>query len=182
MSTTTQTPPRPRPGFSPRFALGMAAAVGIVALAIGPYGREIAAVALAARPHAPDLSVFARLSTVVQIHLVTALAALVLGAVLMWARKGRVFHRIAGWIWVGLVATTAGVTLLITDLNHGTWSWLHIFTGWTLIVLPLAVMAAKRRQIARHRSAMMGLFYGAFAINIVFAAMPGRTLWAMVMG
>ena len=182
MSTTTQTPPRVRPRFGPRFALSMAAAVGIVALAIGPYGRDIAAMAMTARPHAPDLTVFAALSPAVKIHLITALAALVLGAALMWARKGRVFHRIAGWTWVGLVATTAGVTLLITEFNHGAWSWLHLFTGWTLLILPLGVIAARRRQIAQHRKTMMGLFYGAFAINLIFAAMPGRTLWAMVMG
>jgi uncharacterized membrane protein len=29
---------------------------------------------------------------------------------------------------------------------------------------------------------MMGLFYGAFAINLIFAAMPGRTLWTLVLG
>jgi uncharacterized membrane protein len=72
--------------------------------------------------------------------------------------------------------------LLITELNHGAWSWLHLFTGWTLLILPLGVIAARRRQIAQHRKTMMGLFYGAFAINLIFAAMPGRTLWTLVLG
>jgi uncharacterized membrane protein len=29
---------------------------------------------------------------------------------------------------------------------------------------------------------MMGLFYGAFAINLAFAFIPGRTLWMMFFG
>jgi uncharacterized membrane protein len=30
------------------------------------------------------------------------------------------------------------------------WSLLHLFTGWVLLVLPLAVMWAKRHNVARH--------------------------------
>ena len=107
---------------------------------------------------------------------------MILGSVLMTLRKGRRFHLVAGWVWVSLVAVTAGSTLFITQLNHGSWSLLHLFTGWTLITLPLAVWAAKRHVVAQHRRAMMGLFYGGFAINFFIAFIPGRAMWVMFFG
>jgi uncharacterized membrane protein len=89
---------------------------------------------------------------------------------------------VAGWAWVVLVSTTAGVTLFITSLNHGRWSLLHLFTAWTLLALPLAVVAARRRAVRNHRRAMMGLFYGGFALNLFIAFIPGRALWTMFLG
>ena len=182
MSTVSQTPARPRLGFGARFALSMAVAFAVIALAMGDVLAPVVRIAAHARPHLPDMALFAGLSTVIKIHLLTALAALLLGGVLMAARKGRIFHRMAGWTWVSLVAVTAGSTLFITELNHGSWSLLHLFTGWVLLMTPLAVFWAKRREIRRHRRTMMGLFYGGFAINLFIAFIPGRTLWMMVFG
>ncbi len=182
MSSVSQTPARKPMSFGLRFGIAMALAVGIVGLSLGGAWRAIVTLALSARPHAPDLALFASLSPAIKIHLVAALAALVLGGVLMTVRKGRTFHRVAGWVWVALAMTTAGATLFITSLNRGSWSLLHLFTGWVLIVLPLAVMWARRREVQRHRKAMMGLFYGGFAINLFIAFIPGRTLWTMFLG
>lgn len=181
MSQAFEKPAR-KFGFGTYFALAMVAVAAILTLALGPFWLGVFRMAGEARPHAPDLSLFAGLSTPIKIHLVTALAALALGGVLMAARKGRTFHRLAGWTWVGLVSVSAGVTVFITSLNNGSWSWIHLFTGWTLLVLPLAVLAAKRHDAARHRRRMMGLFYGAFAINFFIAFIPGRVMWAMVFG
>lgn len=182
MSSVSQTPSRKPLAPGLRFALIMTAAVLLVALAMENIMAPVFQMAARAHPHLPDLTLFLRLSPVIQLHLVTALAALALGAVLMTARKGRTFHRVAGWIWVSLVSVTAGATLFIAELNHGAWSLLHLFTGWVLIILPLAVFWAKRREIRRHRRAMMGLFYGGFAVNLVIAFIPGRTLWMMFFG
>lgn len=165
-----------------RWLLPLIAVPAIVSLSLAPLGRQVAAMAMQARPHGPDLALFAQLTPAIKIHLLTALAALALGAVLMTVRKGRTFHRTAGWMWVGLVSVTAGSTLFITSLNHGRWSLLHLFTGWTLITLPVAVLAARRRNLARHRRSMMGLFYGGFAINLLIAFIPGRTLWQLFFG
>lgn len=154
----------------------LAALVGL-ALAMTPLRDQILALAGAGRLRAPDLALVTRLSPAIQAHLYAALAALALGAVLMAARKGRAFHRTAGWAWVGLVTVTAVTSLFITELNGDAWSLIHLLTGWTLLVLPLGVIWAQRRQVARHRKAMMGLFYGGFAINLAFTFIPGRTLW-----
>lgn len=182
MSPVSQKPARPPMSFGLRFGLSLGAVAVIVGLSLGGAWKGVVAVALAARPHAPDPALFDALSPAIRIHLFTALAALVLGGVLMTARKGRTFHRVAGWVWVSLVLATAGATLFITSLNHGRWSMLHLFTGWVLLVLPLAVMWAKRHDVARHRRTMMGLFYGGFALNLFIAMIPGRTLWMMFLG
>lgn len=182
MSSVSQTPARKPMSFGLRFGLTMGAVVTIVGLSLGGAWRGVVAVALSARLHAPDMAVFDALTPVIKIHLLTALAALGLGAVLMTVRKGRTFHRVAGWVWVLLVLVTAGATLFITSLNHGKWSILHLFTGWVLLILPLAVIWAKRHDVRRHRRTMMGLFYGGFAINLVIAFIPGRTMWMMFFG
>lgn len=176
--------PSPRPAwtFSRGFALSMVVVIAILAAALWSGWPAIRDQLAAARPHAPDLALLAGLSPVIQVHLYTALAALVLGAVLMAARKGRTFHRTAGWMWVVLVMTTALSTLFITSLTPGRWSLIHLFTGWTLIILPLAVIWARRHAVARHRRAMMGLFYGAFAVNLAFTFIPGRTMWDLFFG
>ncbi|MDB5423144.1 MAG: conserved predicted rane protein [Phenylobacterium sp.] len=182
MSSVSQTPGRHRWSFRRRFVLGLGAVALILAAAVGPVLKGVAAAALRARVHAPDIALVAALPPAIKLHLLAALAALAVGAVLMAVRKGRTFHRTAGWIWVTLVSLVAGSSLFITSLNHGRWSLLHLITGWTLIALPLAVMAARRHDVARHRRTMMGLFYGGFAINLFIAFIPGRTMWNLVFG
>jgi uncharacterized membrane protein len=182
MSTVSQTPARRPLSFRARFAIGMGLVALILVASLRGAGGGIARTMSSAHLHAPDMALLAAHPLAVKIHLGAALVAIALGALLMLRRKGRLFHRVAGWVWVSLVAVTAGSTLFITELNHGRWSLLHLFTGWVLLVLPLAVMWAKRHDVKRHRRMMMGLFYGGFAINAFIAFIPGRLLWNMLFG
>lgn len=154
----------------------------IVGLALLPFAKDIVLVARRVHIHAPDMAIFHRLTLPIKLHLLAALGAVVLGAGLMWVRKGRTFHRVAGWVWVSLVSLVAGSSIFITSLNPGHWSLLHLFTGWTLIVLPVAVFAAKRRDLQKHRRTMTGLFYGGFVFNGFIALIPGRTIWNLFFG
>ena len=182
MSSVSQTPPKSRWGFGARFAAALAVMAAILVIAERGAGAYILRTAASAQLHGPDLALWARLSLPIKLHIAGALTALILGAVLMTQRKGRLFHRTAGWVWVCLVSLVAGSSLFITSLNHGHWSILHLFTGWTLIALPLGVMWAKRHNMARHRRSMMGLFYGGFAVNLLIAFIPGRTMWNLIFG
>ena len=165
-------------GFPIRMGFISAIILGAVVLS-WPY---IAPLAAKGHLHAPNLDVIWGLSPVIKVHLFAALAALALGAILMLVRKGRLFHRTAGWMWVALVATVAASSLFITQLTPGHWSFIHLLTGWVLFILPLAVFWAKRHNVKKHRQAMMGLFYGAFAINIAFTFIPGRAMWMVFFG
>jgi len=168
--------------FAIRFAVAMAAVTAILAVALRGSGETIGRMVRGAQLHGPDMAIWNALSPAIKIHVLAAVAALLLGGVLMAVRKGRRFHRVAGWGWVGLVSVTAGSTLFITSLNHGSWSVLHLFTAWTLIALPLAVVFARRHMVTRHRGIMMGLFYGGFAVNFFIAFIPGRSMWQMFFG
>ena len=182
LSSQSQTPPAAPMGFGTRMLFGAAIASVIVFIALAPTGPRIARLAMSAHPRIPELAQLAALPLAIQLHLVAAFGAILLGALLMWLRKGRTLHRAGGWIWVGLVALVAGSSFFIRGLNGSSLSVLHLFTGWTLITLPLAVLWARRHEVKRHRRAMMGLFYGGFAINLAFAFIPGRTLWRLFFG
>lgn len=182
MSSVSQTPAR-RPWSGWRRAAFQAAIVAaILAVALKDSWPSIFARAAAVRPHGPDLELFAALPLAVQLHILGAVGALALGWVLMAVRKGRTFHRVAGWVWVGLAAVVVGSSIFITDLNNGRFSVLHIFTAVSLISLPVGVAFARRHQVKGHRSTMMGLFFGGFAVNVFIAFIPGRTMWNMFFG
>lgn len=182
MSLVSQTPDDGRRGVARRLLVGSAITALIVGVSLAPFGRYVVRAAAQAHLHGPDLALFARLPLAIKLHMVGAVSALMLGGVLMLVRKGRLFHRTAGWMWVGLVSLVAGSSLFITSLNHGKLSLLHLFTGWTLIILPMGVLMAKRHNVARHRRAMMGLFYGGFFINGFIAFIPGRAMWELFLG
>jgi uncharacterized membrane protein len=129
--------------------------------------------------HAPDFSLLARQPLVVKVHLAAALTAFLLGLVMFLSRKGAPFHRAAGWTWVLLMATVAGSSLFITGLNGNAYSLIHLLSGWTLIILPFAVFAARRHDVKAHRRRMTGLFLGGMVIAGAFTFFPGRLMWAI---
>ena len=163
---------------------GTVAALGAVVLAVtlasGGVSGLVSGVTFA--PHAPDVDLFLRQSTAVKVHLLAALGAVALGAVLMGLRKGRRFHRLGGWTWAGLMGLTAVSSLFITGINGDSWSLIHLLAGWTILSLPFAVMAARRHKVKQHRSAMMGMFYGGVLLAGALAFIPGRLMWELLLG
>jgi uncharacterized membrane protein len=161
------------------FAAAFALTVGIVAANFDAF----AAVAAQARAmHPPNLALFTAQPVAIQTHMLAALAAVALGAVQMARPKGRLFHRIAGWTWVGLMAVVVGTSFFIFGLNGDRFSFLHIFSVWWIVFLSLAVLAAKRHRVGTHRVIMMMLFYGSLLLTGVFAFLPGRLMWTLFFG
>ncbi|MFM8941246.1 MAG: DUF2306 domain-containing protein [Phenylobacterium sp.] len=167
----------------------MAGALTLGPLAIGASllpslleGRRTAHALPAFRPHGPDLELLASTSPVILVHLAFGLLALLVGAILMAGRKGARMHRVLGWGWVVAVAVVAVSSLFIQVVNPGRFSLIHILSGYVIIALPLAVAAARRHDVERHRRYMSGLFYGGFAVNLIFVLLPGRLVWELILG
>jgi uncharacterized membrane protein len=120
---------------------------------------------------------------VIQMHAFAALAALALGIVQLAAPKGTPRHRMVGWAWVGLMAVIVATSFFIHDIRLvGPWSPIHLLSVYTAILLPIAVLHARRHRVRRHRSSMIGLFAGALVIAGLFTLLPGRVMHKVVFG
>jgi uncharacterized membrane protein len=168
----------------PRFVFGAASLLTVLAAAVAVAALTIAAAMLtgAWSPRAPDFGLLARASPAIKIHLAAAIVALAVGTILMIGRKGVTLHRLLGWTWAGLMMTAAGSSLFIRSLNHGGFSIIHMISGWTLIAVPLALMAARRHNVARHRRAMTSVYIGGLIVAGTLAFLPGRLMWQVFVG
>lgn len=120
---------------------------------------------------------------VIQLHAVTAIAALGLGIMQLAAPKGTLPHRSLGYLWVALMVTVAASGLLIHEIRlWGPWSPIHILSVYTLVMLPLGVWRAHRHNVPSHRSTMIGIFVGGLLIAGVLSFLPGRIMHATLFG
>src|SRR2546422_5885685 len=122
-------------------------------------------------------------SPAIELHAFAAMAAFALAIVQFAAPKGTIPHRTIGWIWVTLMLGVALSSFFIHQIRlWGPWSPIHFLSIFTLVTLPLAVWAAHRHDVARHRRAMISLFLGALVIAGVFTLVPGRIMHQVVFG
>ena len=116
-------------------------------------------------------------------HALAAFAAVIIGAIQLWMRKGGSVHRIMGYIWVALMATVALSSFFIHELGLvGAFSPIHLLSIFTLWSLYMAIRAAKDRRISAHRRWMQNLYVMALLITGAFTFLPGRTMHMVLFG
>ncbi len=120
---------------------------------------------------------------VIQIHVYAALAATILGAAILFRRKGTPRHRLAGKIWVGLMVVVSLSFFGIHEIMlWGPWSPIHILSIVTLISLAFGVQRARRHDISGHRFAMRATYLGALVIAGAFTLLPDRLMYEVLFG
>ncbi len=122
-----------------------------------------------------------RPSNIVFLHLFVILPCVILGAYLIFAKKGTTIHRQAGKVNMSLMAFTGVLTLFIPAqvghriFNH--FGLLHLLSLLTLWSVPKAWFAIKRGDVKAHKSAMIKLYIGGIIIAGGFAILAeGRYL------
>ena len=115
-------------------------------------------------------------------HLVTIAIALGLTPVMLLRRRGDWLHRRLGWIWSAALVLTALDTFLIRTIRPGSLSIIHLLSAFTLVQVPLLVLAARRHNVKRHRAAVKGLVTGALLIAGCFTLLPSRLLGHWLLG
>jgi uncharacterized membrane protein len=101
----------------------------------------------------------------VRLHAFAAMAAFALGVVQLSAPKGTIPHRAVGWVWVLLMLGVSISAFWIHKIRlWGPWSPIHLLAIFTLVMLPIAVLHARRHRVEGHRWTMIGIFGGALVI------------------
>jgi len=119
----------------------------------------------------------------IPLHAFAAMAAFALGLVQFAAPKGTLPHRTIGWIWVTLMLVVALSSFWINTIRQlGPFSWIHLLSILTLVMVPLAVWKAHSHDVAAHRRVMISLFLGALVIAGLFTLVPGRIMHKVVFG
>ncbi len=122
-------------------------------------------------------------SPVIQVHAYAAIAAFMLGAYVLFGRKGDVRHKRLGRIWVALMVLVALTSFFIWTIRMiGPFSPIHVLSVLTLAGLWRAVGHARARRIIAHRRTMQSLYLGALIIAGFFTFMPGRIMYEVLFG
>ncbi len=120
---------------------------------------------------------------VVQVHAFAAMVAFALGVVQLAGPKGTLPHRAMGYAWVGLMLVVAASSFAIQGIRQwGGFSAIHLLSIMVVVLVPMAVLAARRHHVGTHRWAMLSLFGGALVIAGAFTLLPGRIMHRVVFG
>jgi len=120
---------------------------------------------------------------VVQVHAFAAMAAFALGALQLAAPKGPIPHRAIGWIGAALMLVVSAASLFIHEIRlWGSWSPIHLLSIFVLVMVTVAVMAARAHRIPAHARGMTLMFIGALVIAGAFTFLPGRIMHQVAFG
>ena len=132
-----------------------------------------------------------QLTPLIAVHMTAALAALAIGPVALWARRGQALgqrprlHRAAGYAWVTLMLVTAISAIFISDPympNIAGFSPIHLLVPLVLGMLFLAFRFLLRGNVRGHRLTMVWLYLSACVGAGSFALLPNRFLGQLVWG
>lgn len=137
-----------------------------------------------------------QMTPVIAIHLSATLAAVAIGPVALWARRGHAsphsgarprprLHRAAGYAWTTLMLIAAFSGLFIRDFNLPNiagYTPIHLLIPVTLGSLFVAFRALLQGDIRRHRLCMTSLYISACLVAGAFTLLPGRYLGQLVWG
>lgn len=129
-----------------------------------------------------DIAPILAAPALIQIHLATALGALVLGGVqVAGVRFGRTTHRVLGWMFVVLIAITTVAAFFIRRPDGG-FSLIHIFVPITILGVSVAMISILRGDVRQHRSGMRWFYFSGLCVAGGLAFLPERVLHVAMFG
>lgn len=122
-------------------------------------------------------------SPAIQIHAAAAIGSLIIGAVVLWRKKGTPLHKLLGRTWALLMFITATSSWFINEIRLiGPFSPIHIFALMTYSGLYDGITQIRRGNVDKHRGAMQGLYLGALILAGAFTFLPGRRMYQVLFG
>lgn len=129
------------------------------------------------------------LTPLIAVHTTAAIAAVAIGPIALWARRGHAaglprsqrprLHRAAGYAWVTLMLVTAISAIFIRDVklpNIAGYTPIHLLVPVVFGMLFLSFRFLLRGNTRGHRRVMVWLYIGACLVAGGFTLMPDRYL------
>ena len=119
----------------------------------------------------------------IPLHAVAAMLAVVLGGIQLAGKKGGMWHRSLGYLWVGLMMIVSFSSFFIHEIRlWGAFSPIHLLSLWTIFSVGLAIYFVKVGKIKRHKQVMIALYVFALLLTGAFTLLPGRAMNQVVFG
>ncbi len=132
-----------------------------------------------------------RIPPLIWVHLGAMLVATVLAPVMLLRRKGTLWHRRLGYVWMSSMLVAAATSLFFKSGAMGP-GHLGVFTGdvspihalsvFVLVQAPRAVMQARRHDRRRHERTIRALVIGALLVAGFFTFPFNRLLGSWLFG
>ena len=122
-------------------------------------------------------------SPAIQAHIATVFIAILTTLFILFRAKGTRAHRIAGWVWVAAMMSTAVITFWINE-SGSSWgvSWIHIFSIIVLTNVPYAIYRIRKGDVLSHKTTMLSVAAGSLGVAGAFAFLPGRRMFEVFLG
>lgn len=113
------------------------------------------------------------------LHIVAALAAVFIGAIVLIRPKGTALHRLMGRVWVALMLIVAVGSFFIQARDR--LSLIHILSGVIIVSMASAIYAVRHSNLYRHKISMR-ISYASLCIAGLFTLLPYRMLGQLIFG
>ena len=81
-------------------------------------------------------------------HAITALVAVIIGAIQLISTKGTRQHRVLGYLWVSMMMYVSISSFFISEIQlWGAFSPIHLLSAWTVITLCTGIYFARTGNI-----------------------------------
>ncbi|WP_415920073.1 DUF2306 domain-containing protein [Tateyamaria sp. SN6-1] len=116
-------------------------------------------------------------SPAIQIHVVLALLALVLGPIALWRKRRDRLHKTVGYVWIlamgGAAIGSFAISSHFSPLGLGP---IHLLSVYALTGIVVGLRAIWRRDVATHKQVMQNMYVRGVALAGAFNFLPGRTM------
>ena len=116
-------------------------------------------------------------------HAITALLAVIIGAIQLASGKGTMQHRVLGYLWVSMMMYVSISSFFIAEIQlWGTYSPIHLLSAWTVLTLCTGVYFARVGNIKAHQLNMQLLYGLALILTGLFTLLPNRVMGQIFFG
>ena len=116
-------------------------------------------------------------------HAITALVAVIIGAIQLISAKGTRQHQVLGYLWVSMMMYVSISSFFISEIQlRGAFSPIHLLSAWTVITLCTGIYFARTGNIKAHKLNMQLLYGLALILTGLFTLLPNRVMGQMLFG